>query len=205
VTGAVMCLPAGQHIQQFGRLRSIAMTWSIRFLAFFDEIASQLAVVLNAEGCREGWLQGEFYRHFRTPENGFRVNCSYGGSRTKHDLFCERPIQMAAELKVYGLSGYYTKNLCGQSNISQFLPGTDEARRFLSLDEIERLEPAAGSYLADVLRLRRLPESLERYMILVLQKANEPDGFGRAISAIQVSSQESEWQCADFLVRVSQV
>jgi hypothetical protein len=94
------------------------MSWPDRFLALFCEIASPLAVVLNAEGCREGWLQGEFYRHFRTPENGFRVNCSYCDSRTKHDLYCERPTEMAAELKVYGLSGYYTKNLCGQSNIS---------------------------------------------------------------------------------------
>jgi hypothetical protein len=42
-------------------------------------------------------------------------------------------------------------------------------------------------------------------MILVLQKADAPDGFGRAISAIQVSPEECEWQCQDFLVRVSRL
>src|SRR4051794_207616 len=98
------------------------MSWAEQILAFFGEIASPLAIILNAEGCREGWLQGEFYRHFSTPENGSRVNCSFCDNRVKHDLYCERPTEMAAELKVYGQSGYYTKNLCGQSNISRFLP-----------------------------------------------------------------------------------
>jgi hypothetical protein len=112
---------------------------------------------------------------------------------------------MVAELKVYGLRGYYKKNLCGQSNISEFLPRENGERIFLSPETIERLGPGAGSYLSDVLRLQRLPASLERHMILVLQKADQPDGFGRAISAIQVSSEEFVWQCADFLVRVSRL
>lgn len=112
------------------------MSWPERFLALFCEIASPLAVILNAEGCREGWLQGEFYRYFSTPENGFRVNCSY---------------------------------------------------------------------LGDVLRLQRLPAALERYMILVLQKADEADPFGRVISTVQVSSREFEWESTDFLVRVSRL
>jgi hypothetical protein len=181
------------------------MSWPDRFLALFGEIAPSLAVVLNAEACREGWLQGEFYRHFRNSEDSFRVNCSYCDSRTKHDLYCEQPTEMVAELKVYGLSGYYTKNLCGQSNISQFLPTTSGERKVLTQEEIERIEPATGSYLADVLRLQRLPASLEKYMVLVLQKADEPDKFGRAISAIQVSPQESGRECRDFLVRVSRL
>jgi hypothetical protein len=181
------------------------MSWHERFLALFREIASPLAVILNAEGCREGWLQGELYRHFHTSENGFRVNCSYCGSRAKHDLYCERPTEIVAELKVYGLSGYYPKNVCGQSNISRFLPATSGTRLFLSKEEIELLKPAAGSFLGDVLRLQRLPAALERYMILVLQKADEADAFGRVISALQVSSQEFEWGCEDYLVRVSRL
>jgi hypothetical protein len=181
------------------------MSWSDRFLGLFAKIASPLAVVLDAEGCREGWLQGEFYRHFHTPQNDFRVNCSCGDKRAKHDLYCEHPAKMAAELKVYGLSGYYRKNLYGGSNLGQFLPATNGERVFLHQEEIERLQPTASSYLADVLRLQRLPASWERYMILVLQKAEKPDEFGRAILAVQVSPQELEWQCEHFLVRVSQV
>jgi hypothetical protein len=181
------------------------MSWPESFQAFFREVASPLGVVLGAEGCREGWLHGEFYRHFRTPENGFRVNCSYCDSRAKHDLYCERPTEMAAEIKVYGLSEYYKKNLCGWSNISQFLPAASGARLVLSRAEIERLEPEAGSYLGDVLRLQRLPVALEKYMVLVLHKNGEPDAFGRAMSALQVSSEEFEWECEDFSIRVSRL
>ena len=181
------------------------MSWPERFLTLFSEIALPLTDILTAEGCREGWLQGEFYRHFHTVENSFRVNSSYCDSRAKHDLYCEQPTKMVAELKVYGLSGYYNKNLCGMSNISQFLPATSGGRLFLSQDAIGCLEPAAGSYLGDVLRLQRLPADLERYMVLVLQKADEVDAFGRTISAVQVSLHESEWECEGFLVRVSRL
>jgi hypothetical protein len=181
------------------------MPWANRFLALFSEIASPLSVVLNADGCREGWLQGEFYRYFRTPGNGFRVNCSYCDNRVKHDLYSVRPTEMAAELKVYGLMGYYTKNLYGRSYISRFVPQVPGNRLLLSQEEIGDLQPAPSSYLADVLRLQQLPASVERYMILVLKKDDEPDDFGRAISAVQVSKRESEWECNDFLVRVSRL
>jgi hypothetical protein len=181
------------------------MSWSERFLGLFPEIAMPLAVILDAEGWREGWLQGEFYRYFTTSENGFRVNCSFCGSRAKHDFYCERPTEMVAELKVYGQRGYYSKNLCGRSNIRRFLPPRRGKRLFLSQREIARLEPTAASYLGDVLRLRRLPAALERYMILVVQKADKPDSFGSAICAVQVSSDELEWDCEDFFVRVSRL
>jgi hypothetical protein len=181
------------------------MSWSDRFLTLFAEIAGPLADVLNADGCREGWLQGELYRHFRRHSNGFRVNFSYRSGRVKHDLYCSPPNEMVAELKVFGLRGYLNKNLCGQSNIDRFLPAVAGTRVMLRRDEIDRLQPASGSYLADVRRLWQLPDLLERYMILVLQKAHDPDDFGRAISAIQVSSEEREWQCQDFLVRVSRI
>lgn len=110
---------------------------------------------------------------------------------------------MVAELKVYGMRGYYNKNLCGQSNIKRFLPEATATRVSLSDQEIDDL--GASGYLADVRRLRQLPDSLERYMILVLQKADDPDDFGKAISALQVSAEEWDWECKDFLVRISQI
>ena len=181
------------------------MSWSDRFLDLFADIARPLADVLKADGCREGWLQGEFYRHFCRQHDGFRVNYSYRSGRVKHDIYCLPPTEMAAELKVYGLCGYYTKNLCGQSTIDRFLPKAVGSRVILHQDEVDRLAPAAGSYLADVRRLRELPDSMERYMILVLQTAPDPDDFGQAISALQVSPEEREWRCDDFLVRVSRI
>jgi hypothetical protein len=179
------------------------MSWSDRFSVLFAEIARPLAVVLNADGCREGWLQGEFYRHFRPQYDGFRVNYSYGSGRVKHDLYCPVPNEMVAELKVYGMRGYLNKNLCGQSNIKRFLPATAGTRVNLSREEIDRL--GASGYLADVCRLQRLPDSLERYMILVLQKADDPDDFGQAIAAVQVSWNERQWESHDFLVRISPI
>jgi hypothetical protein len=63
------------------------MSWPNHIFALFAEIARPLAVVLNADSCREGWLQGEFYRHFRPQYDGFRVNYSYRSGRVKHDVY----------------------------------------------------------------------------------------------------------------------
>jgi hypothetical protein len=179
------------------------MSWPDRFLALLAEISRPMAVVLNADGCREGWLQGEIYRHFSAQYDGFRVNHSYRSRRVKHDVYCPLPNEMVAELKVYGMRGYLNKNVCGQSNIKRFLPEHAATRVRLSDQEIAHL--GTSGYLADVRRLQQLPDLLERYMILVLQKADDPDDFGAAISAIQVSAEEWEWDGTDFLVRISAI
>lgn len=181
------------------------MDWMDRILAFFRTIEAPLADVLQADGCREGWLQGKFFRHFKSAENGFRVNCSYRKPRVKHDLYCARPSEMVAELKVYGLRGYYPKNLYGRSNIQRFTPDVPGTRVFLSLSDIETIRPSGNSFLSDVLRLYGLPGHVERMMILVLQKSSRMDGFGRAISAVQISRDEQEFECDGFLVRVSRM
>ena len=61
------------------------MSWPKRFLGLFREIASQLGSILNANGCREGWLQGEFHLHFRAPKDGFRVNYSCDNTGAKYE------------------------------------------------------------------------------------------------------------------------
>lgn len=184
-------------------LRRSSMSWPEQFLAFFRKVEAPLGVILNADGCREGWLQGEFFRHFRTPESGFLVNCSYCEKRVKHDLHCHLPTEMISGLKVYDLCGYYNKNLHGRSNIKRFLPAVAGGRVFLSSSAIQKLGPAPRSYLGDVLRLQGMQASLERYMILVLRKASAVDEFGHAISAVQVSSIEHELDSREFLVRIS--
>ena len=40
------------------------MSWIKPLQAFFDRISDPLSFILNAEGCREGWLQGELFRQF---------------------------------------------------------------------------------------------------------------------------------------------
>ena len=181
------------------------MTWVERFFAFFREIEPSLAVVLDASSCREGWLQGEFYRHFRTDENGFEVNRRYRAGGVPFDLYSPAPTPMVAEVKVYGESGYFNKNLHGRSNIRRFLPATHGSRVPVSVTEIETLlEGTKGnSYLRDVCRLHTVPAEVERYLILVLQKADEADDFGRAIAAVQVAPVEHDLELDAFHVRIS--
>src|SRR5947208_155416 len=105
-----------RHRELFRPDGGASMSWPDRLITFFREIASPLGVILNASGCREGWIQGEMFRHFSPGNNGFSVNCSYANSRMKHDLHCKKPTEVVAELKVYGYRGYYHKNICGQSN-----------------------------------------------------------------------------------------
>jgi hypothetical protein len=181
------------------------MDWSERLITFFEAIATPLACVLRADGCREGWIQGEMFRHFRTENNGFRVNASLAGGRVKHDVHCLKPTEMVAELKVFGLSGYYNKNLYGASDISRFKPSEDTGRLLLTSQDIESLETFGNSFVSDVQRLIRLDRDIERYMILVLQKARPVDEFGRAIFGLRVSDIEHEFANYDFIVRVSKI
>src|SRR5262245_50670304 len=128
------------------------MTWVDRFFAFFREIEPALVVVLDASSCREGWLQGEFYRHFRTDESGFQVNWRYPNGRVPFDLYAPAPAAMVAEVKVYGQWGYFNKNLFGRNDISRFLPATPGARVPITVPEIETLlgGTKGNSYLRDV-------------------------------------------------------
>ncbi len=186
------------------------MNWVERFFQFFRLIEQPLGVVLNANSCREGWLQGEFYRHFLTAENGFLVNCRYSDEGPEHDLYGALPTEMVAEIKVYGQRGYYKKNLYGAHDIRRFLPATPGGRLPISIAQIEELltgtknAEKTNSYLRDVRRLHAIPASVERYLILVIQKADESDDFGRAIAAVRVAPVEHDLELTAFHVRVSQ-
>src|SRR5436190_807322 len=137
------------------------MTWPDRIIEFFKKIEEPFSEVLCAHGCREGWLQGELFRYFRTAENGFVVNCACSGNRVRHDVHCKLPTEMLAELKVY------PKNFHGPTR-TYLGPLTGKGR--LSREEIENVGPKNNSFLADVLRLMQSSKHLERYMILVIEK-----------------------------------
>jgi hypothetical protein len=72
------------------------------WLRFFDQTLAQihreLAVVLDAPGCREGWLQGEFFRAGRKYD--LAVNTYPFGKRAKADLSAGDPVKMVAEIKI---------------------------------------------------------------------------------------------------------
>ena len=181
------------------------MSWIEPLGAFFQEIQAPLSLVLDAEGCREGWIQGELFRHFRPNDASFNVNCSHTSKQVKHDIVCGNPASLIAELKVYGLRGYYPKNLYGRNDLSQFQPSRDGARILLTLDTLAALQPEPRSYLGDVLRLSQVVDVPERLMILVIQKTATEDRFGRAILAVQVSRREHNFDFGQFLVRISEM
>jgi len=181
------------------------MAWVEPLQEFFREIEAPLSFVLNAEGCREGWVQAELFRRFRPGNPTFNVNCSLTSRHAKHDIVSGAPPSLVAELKVYGLSGYYPKNLYGKSNVSAFHPAPGGERVFVTHEMIEALQPEPRSYLGDVLRLSRTADVTERLMILVLQKSATVDRFGRAMLAVQISEREHNLAFEQFFLRVSEI
>ena len=81
--------------------------WLAHFERFFQHVAAPLGVVLDADGCREGWLQGELYRYGRGNPPRLSTNASTSSRRRKFDLLCKSP-PMVAEIKICGGS-YQTK------------------------------------------------------------------------------------------------
>ena len=76
------------------------------FDSFFRDTRESLAVVLNASGCREAWLQGELFRAGRSRD--LRVNEFGLGARRKADLYCPVNPRMISEIKTIG-ADYYSK------------------------------------------------------------------------------------------------
>jgi hypothetical protein len=191
------------------------MNWIDRFFALFRDIEPALNVVLNASSCREGWIQGEFYRRFLTVENEFEVNCSgWTSAKIKHDLYSKLPTEMVAELKVYGQWEYARKNLFGAYRIADFVP-TESGQRIDVTLRVARDRVAAvaatgskewkNSFFQDFIRLQDVPPEVERYLILVLLKAEQADEFGQAIGSVRVSANEWDLDLERFLVRVWRV
>ena len=75
-------------------------TWTSFLIEFFDNIQDALSEVLNASGCREGWLQGEFFRY--GAERDLRVNEYSLGGQKRADLYCPKEPRMIAEIKIIG-------------------------------------------------------------------------------------------------------
>lgn len=181
------------------------VTWLDKFRAAFDSFAPNLGVVLNAVGCREGWVQGELYRYFSAQDPDFRVNSYSLATRKKADLYGRNPVPMVAEIKVFGVQGYYHKNLAGCSNIDCYLPTESGSRVEVTSDHLTNVSESEDSLLRDYLRLRNHTseyEELEKYLILILRTDGEPDRFGRVIQAVRLSDRETTLNYPQAMVRI---
>jgi hypothetical protein len=192
--------------------RYLMNSWPELFKEFFRIIDKPLGEVFCAEGLREMWLQGEFYRYFKPQYDSFRINHSLNNSRIKHDLYSEQPTKMIAEIKVYGWD-FQGKNLDGSSikKYSEEVSKSNNGRLYFDKARIDNLTGMGeGVYLSDVRRLHNINQQIEKYMILILKKRiapNPDDEFGRVIKSVQVSDLEYDLDLPDllFFVRISRL
>ncbi len=147
---------------------------------FFENAARRkaLAQVLDAPGCREGWLQGELFREFRDVP-GFRINMRRAGSTGVPDLACGR--EMIGELKILG-SGYQRKCITGGA-LRPFL-----VRRSEEVGRADRGALSLGNWgiIPDYFRLcdaRGLASGAERLLILVADV--QPGDAGDVVAALE--------------------
>jgi hypothetical protein len=117
------------------------MNWTQQFRDFFTSRKEQLAEILDAGGCREGWLQGEIYLHFR------KTNLQTNATGKKYDLFCDAP-PMVGEIKICG--GDYQPKMKGLiiSDIQKLRKSPAEYQRFMILVvDTRKLDTPLGRWL----------------------------------------------------------
>jgi hypothetical protein len=170
--------------------------WIKDLITFFSSIKTRLAVVLDASGCRENWVQAEWYQWLRQrqeKENVLVNGLCLGQNDLENDKVDlailgrdKKPI-LIAEIKVFGEWNYKPSNLDGrgirdyQKNFSPTGPIVVSPSRFWR-------GRSTGGILRDYFRLRDYQprsRSLTRLLVLVLQRNASPDGFGKLISRIE--------------------
>ena len=176
--------------------------WTDLFEEVFDSVRESLPVVLNAAGCREGWLQGEFYRRLIGRNTCFPVNTFPIGPRAKADLCGVKPPRMVAEIKICSLYEFQERNTDGHS-VGPYVPEHEGQRVDITPEQVNRAP--SGSLLCDLLRSQHLEEDIEKYVILVIDKNGHPDKSGEAIQALRLTHKETTLDYDGFFVRIWQV
>jgi hypothetical protein len=102
------------------------MKWMAFFKAFFKSEAKDISKMLDAGGCREGWLQGELF--LRAPHATLQTNAT----RRKYDLYSKRPA-MVAEVKICG--GDYQSKMQAliESDVQKLRTALGNTQRFMIL------------------------------------------------------------------------
>jgi hypothetical protein len=80
--------------------------WLTFFVLTIEAIQKPLSEVLQASGCREGWLQGELFRAGQ--KHNLRVNEYHLDNRQTADVSCGDGPDMLAEIKIVG-ADYFPK------------------------------------------------------------------------------------------------
>ncbi len=153
--------------------------WMDRFARFFRDRGADLADVLDAARCREGWVQGELYLRMRAHAPGFRVNAK--SAEKFFDFHAPEPEPLVGELKLLG-DGYQRKVVTGGSlkAVERFLgaPITPADRESVLL--------GAWGLVPDYFRLldATAPPGTARLLVLVADVGDEDDPVGSALKRI---------------------
>jgi len=102
------------------------MDWFTYFKDFFSRHTDRLEALFDAAGCREGWLQGEFFI------DGQELQIKTNATPKKFDLLCSNP-PMIAEIKICG--GNYASKMRGyiQEDADKLARASRNYERFLLL------------------------------------------------------------------------
>ncbi|ACY15382.1 hypothetical protein [Haliangium ochraceum] len=188
--------------------------WIDGLRGFFREVEPRLKEMLDASGCREGWLQGEMFLHFRARDDYFYVNeerlSQEAGRRGRKADFSAYPshddnaaLWMIGELKVLGMRGYQRKVL-GLS-LQPFLERLARGEVQLSVDEL-REDPGTWGLVGDYWRLQNVEadEEVPRLLVLVLdvRHANQADDLGKVLHALEFDPPAQVLhQCDSFITK----
>lgn len=174
-------------------------SWENAFCEMFAEISGPLGCILRANGCREGWLQGEVFRHFRSRDKAVYTNYvtlpSPGGLKNRkadlaiysgHENYAR--LQLVGEIKVYGERGYYAKNLTGGSliEVQRRIADSGKPITFSNCRADRQLVTGYG-LLADYFRLVDFvsEDTPTKLLLLCVQKHESPDEFGRVLRRVE--------------------
>ncbi len=187
-------------------------TWFDFFNTFFEETCSEIGEVMYADGCREGWLQGEMFR--KSTDENFSVNSYKIMDDNKVtgtiDVYGEKPFEnsqtqkMIAEIKIVA-SSFYTKCIDGNYNIESY---STKGIVKITQKHLDRVNHKEGSILKDMTRLLSIEEmNLQKYIILVIpeyEDITETPGLKKALSNISLSNncRELKYPEHDFSVRI---
>lgn len=145
--------------------------WFQLLSQFFESHSKGLGEVLDAEGCREGWLHGELFRYFRFHRGfeSFKVNSLKIGEGKKADFSSEHPSKVVGEIKLLG-SEYGTKCITGGA-IKPFLE-----RINLSITVADKnILCGRWGLIRDFFRLHdfAVREKRGAYLVLIVDKRHE--------------------------------
>ncbi len=193
--------------------------WLQHLREFFDTETTKagLKILASAEGCREGWLQGQAYLHFRSKGIDLRTNSlpiQNEAAYQKADFFVPGEGGLLAECKVLGTVGYAYKMLDGLGIRGPQSRLATQGNLRYDYSTLATMDEPGEGLLRDFFRLalctrEELLPSTARILILVLSKYEQPDSLGELLLKVQFGALEDASEDLvdedDLLVRAWQI